>query len=112
MEGVFQVVITSPEMCLKHEEFWKLLKDPSVLKQILAFIIDEAHCITQWGDKFQDVYASIGTLHAFVPARVPFLVTLATLTPQDLTAIWKCVLMQEGSIFHLNLGNDDTLSRC
>ena len=52
------------------------------------------------------MYASIGTLCAFVPARVPFLVTSATLTPQDLTAIQKCVLMQHGSTFHLNLGND------
>jgi superfamily II DNA helicase RecQ len=106
MEGVFQVIITSPEMCLKHEEFRKLLEDPSVSKRILAFIVDEAHCITRWGDKFRDAYASIGTLRAFVPARVPFLVTSATLTPQDLTAIRKCVLMQEASTFHLNLGND------
>ena len=106
MEGVFQVVITSPEMCLKHTEFRKLLEEPSVSKRIMAFIIDEAHCITRWGDKFRDAYASIGTLRAFVPARVPFLVTSATLTPQDLTTIRKCVLMQHRSTFHLNLGND------
>lgn len=93
-------------MCLKHEDFRKSLEDPSVSKRILAFVVDEAHCITRWGDKFRDAYASIGTLRAFVPARVPFLVTSATLTPQDLTTIRRCVHMQEGSTFHLNLGND------
>lgn len=98
--------MTSPEMCLKHADFRTLLEDPSVSKRIAAFVIDEAHCITHWGDKFRDAYASIGTLRAFVPARVPFLVTSATLTPQDLTTIRKCVLMQQGSMFHLNLGND------
>ncbi|KAH9051362.1 P-loop containing nucleoside triphosphate hydrolase protein [Lactarius deliciosus] len=105
-QGMFQVVITSPEMCLKHPEFRKSLEDASISKRIAAFIIDEAHCITHWGDKFRDAYASIGTLHAFVPARVPFLVTSATLTPQDLTAIQKCVLMRQESTLHLNLGND------
>jgi len=87
MQGAFQVVITSPEMCLKHPEFRKSLEDPSISKRIAAFIIDEAHCITRWGDKFQDAYASIGTLRTFVPVRVPFLVTSATLTPEDLTTI-------------------------
>ncbi len=93
-------------MCLKHPEFRKSLEDPSVSKRIAAFIIDEAHCITRWGDKFRDAYASIGTLRAFVPARVPFLVTSATLTPEDLITIRKCVLMQQESTLHLNLGND------
>ena len=93
-------------MRLRHVEFWKSLEEPSVSKRVAAFVIDESHCITHWGDKFRDAYASIGTLCAFVPSRVPFLVTLATLTPQDLTTIWKCVLMQHVSMFHLNLGND------
>ncbi|KAH9062321.1 hypothetical protein EDB87DRAFT_1821314 [Lactarius vividus] len=94
MQGVFQVVITSPEMCLKHPEFWKSLEDTSISKRIAAFTIDEAHCITRWGDKFRDAHASIGTL-----------LTSATLTPQDITAIQNCVLMRQESTLHLNLGN-------
>ncbi|KAH9014980.1 hypothetical protein EDB85DRAFT_1818041, partial [Lactarius pseudohatsudake] len=54
----------------KYPEFWKSLADASISKRIAAFIIDVAHCITHWGDKFQDAYASIGTLHTFIPASV------------------------------------------
>ena len=76
-----QVIITSPNMCLEHDGFWKLLSDPKFATHISTFIIDEVHCISQWGDKFRPVYSELGTLHSFVPANIHFLVTLATLPP-------------------------------
>ncbi|KAJ6600054.1 P-loop containing nucleoside triphosphate hydrolase protein, partial [Mycena sp. CBHHK59/15] len=64
-----------------HPKFRQLLSTPAFAKKIAAFVIDEAHCISQWGDNFRAEYAELGTLRAFVPLQVPFLVASATLPP-------------------------------
>lgn len=92
-------------MCLEHEKFRSLLNKACFAKRIGAFVVDEAHCITQWGDKFHEIYSKLGTLRAFA-AHTPFLATSATLTPDDLTAIRKSVHFSKPDTFHLNLGND------
>ncbi|VDC03193.1 unnamed protein product [Peniophora sp. CBMAI 1063] len=104
--GRYQIIITSPEMCIKHPEFRTILEKPKKKRKIAAFIIDEAHCIVQWGENFRTAYAELGALRAFVPARVPFLVTSATLNPHDLHDVRKSVHMVRHETFHLNLGND------
>ncbi|EIM79139.1 uncharacterized protein STEHIDRAFT_163962 [Stereum hirsutum FP-91666 SS1] len=75
-------------MCLEHEKLCALLNTATFAKRIGAFVLDEAHCITQWGDSFREIYAKLGTLRAFA-AYTPFLATSATLTPKDLTSIRK-----------------------
>jgi superfamily II DNA helicase RecQ len=79
---------------------------PEFSKHIRAFIIDEAHCILQWGDKFCEEYSKLGTLRAFVPAQVPFLITSATLTQDDLNRIRKLLHIELSQTYVLNLGSD------
>ena len=45
-----QVIMTSPDMCLKHDHFQQLLGLTKFAEKIAAIIIDEAHCISQWGN--------------------------------------------------------------
>lgn len=104
-DGRISVIVTSPNMCLEHEKFRGLLNSASFAMRIGAFVLDEAHCITQWGDKFREVYSKLGTLRAFA-SHTPFLATSATLTPDDLTTIRKSVHFSKPDTFHLNLGND------
>lgn len=93
-------------MCLKHERFRKLLSNPKFADKIAAFVIDEAHCITQWGDKFRTEYAELGTLRAFVPVHVPFLVASATLPPPVLAQVRKTMHIRADNSYHVNLGID------
>lgn len=46
--------------------------------------MDEAHCISQWGEGFRPSYARIGTLRALAPPGTPFFITSATLPPKIL----------------------------
>ncbi|KAJ7274777.1 P-loop containing nucleoside triphosphate hydrolase protein [Mycena rebaudengoi] len=101
-----RVIITSPNMCLKHDDFRKLLSSPQFAGKIAAFVIDEAHCITQWGDKFRPEYAMLGTLRAFVPSHVPFLVASATLPPAVLAQVRQTMHIRAEYSYHVNLGTD------
>lgn len=49
-----------------------------------AVDVDEAHCISQWGEEFRPAYARIGTLRALTPPNTPFFVTSATMPPKIL----------------------------
>ncbi|KAJ6537326.1 hypothetical protein B0H10DRAFT_1753749, partial [Mycena sp. CBHHK59/15] len=100
------VIITSPNMCLKHDCFRQLLNHPKFANKIAAFVIDEAHCITQWGDKFRPEYASLGTLRAFVPVNVPFLIASATLPPPVLASVRQSIHIRADNTYHVNLGLD------
>jgi superfamily II DNA helicase RecQ len=98
------VIITSPNMCLQHDRFRQLLCNPKFAGKIAAFVIDEAHCITQWGGSFRPEYALLGMLRAFVPVHVPFLIASATLPPPVLAQVRLSMHIRADNSFHVNLG--------
>jgi len=47
----YQVIVVSPEQIMKpDQEFERLLKNPLFVSQIISIVIDEAHCLTDWGE--------------------------------------------------------------
>ena len=105
-ERKHRVLLMSPEMCLEHPKFSKLMRTPKFTQDILAFVVDEAHCISQWGDLFRKKYADLWKLRSFVPDYVPILATSATMPPHILNDIWLKLCLSETCTFTVNLGND------
>lgn len=93
-------------MCLNHDKFRGLISSPSFAGHIAAIVIDEAHCISQWGEKFHEEYAKLGTLRAFVPSHIPVLVTSATLPPAVLAQVRAAMHIDPLTSYHVNLGID------
>ncbi len=48
---------------------------------VSQIVVDEAHCISQWGNDFRPSYLKINLLRSFFP-KVPFLALTATATPK------------------------------
>ena len=69
-------------------------------------VVDEAHCIKQWGTEFWKHYTSLETLRSFVPRGVPVLATSATMPPDTLDNVRLLLGITAEKSFHLNLGND------
>ncbi|OEU86007.1 recombinase RecQ [Streptomyces abyssalis] len=75
-EGTVDVLLVSPER-LNNPDF----RD-QVLPELTAatglLVVDEAHCISDWGHDFRPDYRRLRTMLAELPAGVPVLATTAT----------------------------------
>ncbi|KAI0629149.1 P-loop containing nucleoside triphosphate hydrolase protein [Trametes polyzona] len=102
--GIEAVVLNSTTYSLALLKVWRVLA--LFASRIGAFIIDEAHCITQWGGDFREDYGTLQELRSLVPTAVPMLATSATITPLTLANIRNGLCIRRSHLFHLNLGND------
>ncbi|KAI6103602.1 hypothetical protein F5141DRAFT_1217225 [Pisolithus sp. B1] len=60
----YWVVVISPEQIMKPDGgFERLLKSPLFTQQIISIVINEAHCLTDWGE-FQPEYKELSRLCA------------------------------------------------
>ncbi|KAF8222272.1 hypothetical protein L208DRAFT_1323583, partial [Tricholoma matsutake] len=105
-EGKNCVLLTSLEMCLEHPKFSKLMRMLELMQNVFVFVIDEAHCISQWGDMFQKKYAELGKLRSFVPDHVPILAASATMPRHILDDVQLKLHLSESRTFTVNLGNN------
>jgi len=92
-------------MCLKHEEFRKHLTDTK-FEGLCAVVVDEMHCISQWGGDFRKAYSDLSKLWAFFAPHIPILGTSATVPPPALQEVCVSLLIDPETSFFLNLGND------
>ncbi|ORY29016.1 hypothetical protein BCR39DRAFT_533606 [Naematelia encephala] len=76
-----KVVYVTPEMlvaCFDHETaFKRILKGLLMRKRLARFVIDEAHCVSQWGHDFRSDYLRLGELRREYPG-VPIMALTAT----------------------------------
>ena len=69
-------VIISPER-LANEDFIRLLNS-GMADHIGMFVVDEAHCISDWGHDFRPDYRRIVNILKVMPNDIPILATTAT----------------------------------
>ena len=93
-------------MCLRHSEFRKWLTSQNATDNILAVIVDEVHCISQWGSDFCPDYAKIEKIHALLPLGIPFLTTSAMLASPALRDINSKLHIDINTSYFINLGNN------
>jgi ATP-dependent DNA helicase RecQ len=75
-DGAVDVLLVSPER-LNNPGFRDNVL-PHLTKTAGLIVIDEAHCISDWGHDFRPDYRRIRTLLATLPADIPVLATTAT----------------------------------
>jgi superfamily II DNA helicase RecQ len=92
-------------MCLYHPAFSKLMRSADFMKNICLIAIDEAHCVSQWGDGFRKAFRELGRLRSYVPTSIPFLATSATLSALVLGDIQTRLHFSGPDTFLVNLGN-------
>jgi len=91
--GNYKFLYLSPER-LKQELVQNAIRQMSVN----LFAIDEAHCISQWGNDFRPAYKNINILRSLHPL-VPFIALTATATPEVLEDTIIKLQLEEPIIF-------------
>lgn len=93
-------------MILKHPRFSQLIRDPKWMAPYVCTIIDEAHCIVNWGKSFRKEFSEIEKLRSFMSNDKPFLIASATLPPLLLSETLDKLEYQRNRMFLVNLGNN------
>ncbi|KAG1852967.1 hypothetical protein C8R48DRAFT_611285, partial [Suillus tomentosus] len=92
----YRVVVISPEQVMKDGGgFERLLKNPLFVSHLMGMVIDEAHCVSSWGE-FRPEYKELGRLRFILPLDIPFLVTSATLSSSMLQDVTRLLHLQSG----------------
>ena len=69
-------IIISPEQLSKPDFIETVLKP--IADRVGLFVIDEAHCISDWGHDFRPDYKRIKNIISFLPKNLPIIATTAT----------------------------------
>ncbi len=95
--GDFKFLYLSPER-LDTEMFRARIEK----MEVSLIVVDESHCISQWGYDFRPSYLKIAGLRELIP-NVPFLALTATATPQVLEDIMDKLQFREKTGFQEKL---------
>lgn len=101
-EGIVKLLYVSPER-LSSASFVAFLKS----LKINFFVIDEAHCVSEWGHEFRADYRKLHLLKEHFPST-PVAAFTATATPKVAEDIQKALRLENpvslrGSVFRHNL---------
>lgn len=73
------LIYTTPETLSNNQEFISNLKLLQEVGRLTRFVIDEAHCISLWGNDFRDCYRKLGDIKSIFPS-IPIMALTATAT--------------------------------
>lgn len=100
--GKVKLVYVSPER-LQNDSFIAELRTMDVS----LIVVDEAHCISQWGYDFRPSYLKVARLREIVGEKVPILALTASATPEVTTDIMRCLRFTEPRVFARSFTRDN-----
>jgi bloom syndrome protein len=99
-DGEVQFVYVTPEKLILGEHFFSVIGELAKLRLLTRFVVDEAHCVSQWGHDFRPEYTKLGVLKREFP-DTPVMALTATATQsvkddiRNVLGISRCRVFQQ-----------------
>lgn len=95
--GRVNLLYVSPERLRKSQDFLELVKEMVSKKLLRRLVLDEAHCLSEWGHDFRPDYKEVGkNLRKFDP-DLNISVLTATATPKSKRRLTQAFRLSESS---------------
>lgn len=82
----------------------KILHRADIMQKLLLLGVDEAHCISYWGDSFRKQYSTIGSVRPFMPKGAPIVAVSATMPLRVQADVAKTLRLDSDTLV-LDVGN-------
>lgn len=97
-ERFVRLLYVTPEMLTKNERMVGVLQELHGRNKLARIVIDEAHCVSQWGHDFRPDYKQLGSVRALFPG-VPVLALTATATGNVKMDVMQQLNMRNPKLF-------------
>ena len=99
--GNYKFLYVSPER-LQSQSFMERLRQ----MKVSLIVVDEAHCISQWGYDFRPSFLRIAQVRKLFPS-VPVLALTATATPVVVEDIQRCLAFRQPNVFSMSFARSN-----
>ena len=98
----------TPEQLARSSRLLDALQGLASRRMLARIVVDEAHCVSQWGHDFRPDYKELGGLRKLLP-DVPFVALTATATSKCVADIKKLLKLRRGCTLHQSSFNRPNL---
>ncbi len=107
LKGESQLVYISPENRINNPRYRKMLLRQVYKENLVALVIDEAHCVQTWGESFRIAFAEIGNLRSIIPSEVNIMALTATVTQKTFKTILERLALRHPKIISVSPQQDN-----
>ncbi|CEF64938.1 Bloom syndrome protein [Strongyloides ratti] len=95
-----KLLYVTPEKVASAPRFSEILRHLQRHGRLRRFVIDEAHCVSQWGHDFRPDYTKLNTLRElFDNPKIPIMALTATATPKIVTDTKRLLGINSSKLF-------------
>ncbi|ETV97502.1 hypothetical protein, variant [Aphanomyces invadans] len=96
-----KLLYVTPEKLASSSSLISLLEDLNRRGMLARFVVDEAHCVTQWGHDFRPDYNKLGRLKELFP-QVPVMALTATAPQKVIDSVKKILKIPRATVFTMS----------
>lgn len=91
--GKLQALFVAPER-LNDPQLWRVIRK----NKVHTVVVDEVHCLTEWGNEFRPMYRNIGKFIKDLPSSPVVAAFSATVMQEDIPYIIKSLCMKNPAV--------------